>query len=433
MSSLASNNLQPITHLDDLSQWFADGCKPKSEWRIGVEHEKFILRHGDNAPVPYEGPNGIGRLLQGFTRYGWQEISENGKVIALQRGKAAISLEPGGQFELSGAPLADVHAVKAEIEQHFAELAPLLQELGLRYELAGFNPFHTRQQVPWMPKERYSIMKDYMPLTGTHGLDMMLRTATVQANMDYSSEADMVQKMQVSMALQPIITAIFAHSAVVEGQNSGYASFRARCWLDTDPKRAGILPFVFADSFGFERYRDYALDVPMYLVYRKGKIINAAGQSFRDFLQGKLPALPNEKPTLADWATHLGSIFPDVRLKQYLEMRGADCGPMPNLLALPALWTGLLYDDTSLQQAQLFIKDWSSEDIIQLHRVVPQYGINSTFKGQPLTEIITSLLQLATIGLRHRGLGEEIYLAPLQDRTIPFAHPFSLNSKKLVG
>ena len=421
---------RPLT-FDDLVADFDRGFKPKSEFRVGSEHEKFVFRLGSHEPVAYgadtRGRGGIQALLQGMMRFGWTGVYEDNAhghcLIALQRGGANVSLEPGGQFELSGAPLETVHGVCEETTQHLVEVKQVGGELGLGFLALGHAPTWTRDQIPVMPKGRYDIMRSYMPKVGKLGLDMMLRTSTVQANLDFSSEADMVAKFRVSLALQPIATALFANSPFVEGKPSGLLSSRAHVWTDTDPDRTGMLGFVFEDGFGFERYADYMLDVPMYFVYRDGKYIDASGQSFKDFLKGKLPARPGELPTLNDWADHITTAFPEVRLKRYLEMRGADSGPLPALNALPALWVGLLYDRTALDAAWDLVKDWTVADHDFLRAETPKTGLSTIFRGRSLTEWARAVVEIAHAGLRARkrldahGNDETVYLAPL-DRAV---------------
>jgi len=326
-----------ITGKDQLVAFHAAGARAKDDWRIGTEHEKFVFRLDDLSPPPFDGPQGIEALLKGMTRFGWQPVEENGRVIALLRDGASVTLEPAGQFELSGAQLENIHQTCKETNQHLAEVKQVGDELGIGFLGMGFQPKWARADMPWMPKGRYKIMREYMPKVGTLGLDMMTRTCTVQTNLDFSDEADMVKKFRVSLALQPVATALFADSPFTEGKPNGYLSYRSHIWTDTDPDRTGMLDFVFEDGFGFERYVDYLLDVPMYFAYRDKRYIDCAGLSFRDFLAGKLAPLPGELPTLADWSDHMTTAFPEVRLKKYLEMRGADGGPWRRLCALPAL------------------------------------------------------------------------------------------------
>jgi glutamate--cysteine ligase len=404
---------------EDLVRWMADGGKPKSEWRVGAEHEKFVFRLKDHAPVPYE-PNGIKALLDGLTRFGWTPVMEGENVIALERGLANVSLEPGGQFELSGAPLETVHEICEETGQHLNEVKQVADELGLGFLGLGFTPIWTRDQVPVMPKGRYKIMRQYMPKVGNLGLDMMFRTCTVQANLDFADEADMVAKFRTSLALQPIATALFANSPFIEGKPSGFVSARANVWTDTDADRTGMLDFVFKDGFGFETYARYALDVPMYFVKRGDRYIDVAGRSFRDFMEGKLPELPGERPTLKDWADHTTTIFPEVRLKKYLEMRGADSGPWSRLCALPALWMGVLYDSAALSAAWDLCKDWDIADHERLRADVTRLGLKAEVGGRTVQDVAKDLLAIAKAGLKARnrlsgGMVDETgYLAELE-------------------
>src|SRR3954451_10181809 len=352
----------PIESRDDLLRPFLKGEKPKHAWRIGTEHEKFVYRRADHRAPSYEEPGGISDLLHAMTEFGWEPVEEGGKVIALSGKDGNVSLEPAGQFELSGAPLEHLHQTCAEAGRHLDQVKKVGERLGLGFLGLGMWAGKGRDALPRMPKGRYAIMLRHMPRVGTLGLDMMLRTCTIQVNLDYASEADMVQKFRVGLALQPLATALFANSPFTEGKPNGMLSYRSHIWSDTDPHRTGMLPFVFEDGFGYERYTEYALDVPMYFVYRDGKYIDAAGQSFRDFLRGELPALPGEVPLITDWGDHLTTLFPEVRLKRYLEMRGADAGTEPRLAALPALWVGLLYDGAALDAAWDLVKGWSAEE-----------------------------------------------------------------------
>ncbi|MEJ0062680.1 MAG: glutamate--cysteine ligase [Alphaproteobacteria bacterium] len=393
-----------ITDARQLVEYFAAGSKAKADWLIGTEHEKFAFRISTLRPVAYDEPKGLRDLFQVLKIFGWREIMEAGHVIALQRGGAQISLEPGGQTELAGAPVRNLHETAAEIDQHLEELREVSTLLDIGFMGIGFHPAWKREDVPWMPKQRYDIMRAYMPKRGKLGHDMMQRTCTTQVNLDYADEADMVKKMRVAMALQPIATALFAASPFLEGRPAGYQSYRMQVWQDTDPDRSGFLPFVFDDGFGFERYRDYALDVPMYFVRRDDKYIDASGQSFRDFMKGKLPALPGEMPTITDWQDHLSTLFPDVRLKQYLEMRGADCGTAESILALPSFWTGILYDETACDTAWQLVQEWTIEERLTLQRDVPKQGLKLEFRGQPLSAIAHQAVKLAQQGLRRRAM-----------------------------
>jgi len=391
-----------ITDKRQLVSYLESGNKPADAWRIGTEHEKFVFRTDDLTRAPYEGPRGIGKLLDGLRRFKWEPIEEMGRAIALGKGDCAITLEPGGQFELSGAPLKTIHQTCDEVHEHLDQVKAVTAELGLGMVGLGFDPKWPRADVPWMPKGRYKIMREYMPKKGKLGLDMMLRTCTVQVNLDYADEADMVKKFRVSLALQPVATALFANSPFTEGKPNGFLSYRSHIWTDTDPDRCGILPFVFETGMGFERYVDYLLDVPMYFVYRNGAYIDVAGHSFRDFLKGRLAALPGEIPDMGDWTDHMTTVFPEVRLKRYLEMRGADGGPWRRLCALPALWTGLLYDQTALDAAWDLVRDWTSEEHAALRRDVPRQALKTTFRGKPLQGVAKQVVEIARNGLQAR-------------------------------
>ena len=393
---------------DELILYLEAGSKPMADWRIGTEHEKFGSDTSGHAPVPYEGDRGIRALLEGFKdRFGWDPVTEKGNIIALRRKDCpkggAVSLEPGGQLELSGAPLETVHQTQEELRQHLVEAGEVGRDLGIGFLGLGFSPKWTLAETPVMPKERYRIMARYMPKRGKRGLDMMFRTSTVQVNMDFGSEADMVEKLRVGLALQPVATALFANSPFTEGRPNGFQSYRADVWRDTDPDRTGLLPFAFEQGMGFERYVDYALDVPMYFVYRDGRYIDVAGCSFRDFLAGKLAALPGVRPTLDDWADHLTTLFPDVRLKRFLEMRGADAGSFAQLVALPALWAGLIYDQAALDGAADLISDWTEAERQALRDAVPRLGLKTPFRGRTLHAVARDVVNLALDGLERRG------------------------------
>jgi len=379
------------------------GSKPKSEWRIGTEHEKIGFCLKQKTPLPYKGDCGIEAMLQGLQRFDWDGVYEGDNVIALKRDGASVSLEPGGQLELSGAPLEHVHQTCAELHRHLREVKEVADEMGAGFLSLGFRPDTKLEDVPVMPKGRYGIMRSYMPKVGTHGLEMMFRTCTVQTNLDFASESDMVKKLRVSLALQPIATALFANSPFTDGVPNGYNSFRSRIWLDTDADRTGMLPFAFEEGFGFEQYVDYALDVPMYFVYRDGDYLDASGKSFRDFLDGKLDILPGERPTEQDFEDHLSTIFPEVRMKSFLEMRGADTGPWTELCALPAFWVGLLYDQTALDAAWDMVKDWSEEERWALRRDVATHGLRTPFRDKTVQDLAKEALAIARVGLKSRG------------------------------
>ncbi|HEX2528077.1 MAG TPA: glutamate--cysteine ligase [Geminicoccus sp.] len=422
MSAPPSGKGEPVENKQQLVEWVASGEKTKDAWRIGTEHEKFVFRRSDLSPVPYEGPDGIKALLDALAeRFGWERHEENGNVVALSRNACNITLEPGGQFELSGAPLRTIHETCAEVAGHLEECRSVAEPLGLGMLGVGFHPLWERSAIPWMPKGRYAIMRRYMQLKGTLGLDMMLRTCTVQVNLDYASEADMVTKLRVSLALQPLATALFANSPFSEGNLNGFKSYRAHVWTDTDPDRTGIPAFVFEDGMSYERWVDYALDTPMYFVYRDGQYIDVAGQSFRRFMDGELPGLPGELPTISDWADHVTTLFPEVRLKRYLEMRGADCGASDQLCGLPALWVGLLYDQSALDAAFDLVKDWTIEEMEAMREAAPRLGLQAPCPGGTLQDLARQVLAIAAAGLKARGrldwigTSEDSFLADLHE------------------
>ncbi len=408
----------PITGKQQLVDYIAQGSKPKEQWRIGTEHEKFAFRQKDLRRLPYEGPDGIGAVLKGLMRFGWEAVEEDGNVIALAKDAGAITLEPGGQFELSGAPLKTIHQTCDELQEHLEQVRQVDRELGTGMLGLGFDPKWRRDDVPWMPKGRYKIMREYMPKKGTLGLDMMKRTCTVQVNLDFADEADMVRKFRVSLALQPIATALFANSPFTEGKPNGFLSYRSHIWTDTDPDRCGILPFVFEPGMSFERYVDWIIDVPMYFAYRDGRYIDLSGKSFREFMAGKFHNLVGDEPRITDFVVHLTTAFPEVRLKRFLEMRGADGGPWRRLCALPALWVGLLYDAGALDQAAELVKEWSLADHELLRGAVPRTALKTPFKGRTVREVALDVLKIARGGLKARhqldrgGMGDE---APFLD------------------
>jgi glutamate--cysteine ligase len=408
MSIPAAADTTPIESRDQLVSYIEAGAKPRAQWRLGTEHEKFAFDLKTLRRLPYEGPNGIRALLEGFARFGWAPVKEGETPIGATKGKAAISLEPGGQLELSGAPLETIHQTCDEVHTHLAEAKAICNELGAGLLGLGFDPKWRREDVPWMPKGRYKIMRDYMPKKGGLGLDMMLRTCTVQVNLDFSSEADMVKKLRVALALQPVATALFANSPFTEGRPNGFLSYRARIWTDTDPDRTGLLPFAFEDGMGFERYVDYALEVPMYFVYRDGRYIDVAGQSFKAFMAGRLPNLAGVRPTLSDWADHLTTLFPEARVKRYLEMRGADGGRWRSLCSLPALWVGLLYDQGALDAAWDMVKDWTAEERAALRAAVPRLAFKAPFRGGTVRDLALRVLALARAGLKNRALNDRV-------------------------
>jgi len=432
VSNPAGSTEPPIEDHRVLVEALASGGKPKQTWRIGTEHEKFGFRLDDLRPPDFDGERGIEALLKGLTRFGWEPVKEHGRVIALARdssfrdtttgvtaGPASVTLEPAGQLELSGATLENIHQTCCETNCHLEEVKAVASELDLGFLGMGFQPKWWRDDMPWMPKGRYKIMRDYMPKVGRLGLDMMTRTCTVQVNLDFSDEADMVTKFRVSLALQPIATALFADSPFTEGAPNGYLSYRSHIWTDTDAGRTGMLDFVFEDGFGFERYVDYLLDVPMYFAYRDGTYVDLAGESFRRFMNGKLEALPGQRPTRRDWSDHMTTAFPEVRLKNYLEMRGADGGPWNRLCALPAFWVGLLYDDAALDAAWDLVRDFSMEERHALRDGVPKHAMKLPFRGGSVRDLAVEALKIAAAGLQrrarlnHSGADERIFLTPL--------------------
>ncbi|MGO9674672.1 MAG: glutamate--cysteine ligase, partial [Methylocella sp.] len=417
----------PVTSRDELVAWFEAGSKPPESFAIGTEHEKIPFYHCCKCAVPYDGRpddglGGVRALLEGMRKkLGWAAIFDGANIIGLydEKSGGAISLEPGGQFELSGAPVATVHETEAELDGHFAAVQRVAAASGIGFLSLGMNPQWRLGEIPMMPKQRYAIMAKYMPKVGARGLDMMFRTATVQTNLDFSSEADMVKKLRVSLALQPVATALFANSPFTDGKLNGFLSARSEVWRETDAARTGMLPFAFEPGMGFERYVDYALDVPMYFLKRGATYIDVAGASFRDLLDGRLKAAPGERATFSDWANHLSTIFPEVRLKRYLEMRGADAGPRPMLPALPALFVGLLYDPAALDEAFELVKPWSAQDREKLRADAPRFALKAQIAGRPLREIAKDVLALARAGLARRrrldsqGRDETHFLDPL--------------------
>jgi glutamate--cysteine ligase len=420
MSGVVSQAGEPIADKRPLVAYLESGCKPPERWRIGTEHEKFAYRLADLSPLSYDGADGIRALLEGLTRFGWQPVAENGNVIALAKPDgSAVTLEPAGQVELAGAPLETIHQTCDEVNGHLMQVKTVARQLGIGFIGLGYRPLGAVADIPWMPKRRYAIMRAYMPKKGGLGLDMMLNTCTVQVNLDFDSEATMVRMFRIGLALQPIATALFANSPFKEGRPNGFLTYRSHVWTDTDADRCGTLPFVFEDGFGFERYADYALDVPMYFVYRDGRYIDVAGQSFRDFLAGRLPGLPGERPHIGDWQNHLTTVFTEVRMKTFLEMRGADGGPWARLCALPALWVGLLYDRQARDEAWALVEDWTAEERERLRAEVPKCALKTRFRNRTVREIARDALEIAHGGLCRRarlgsdGLDEAHFLRPL--------------------
>ena len=395
----------PIESFEQLAGYLESGCKPKDDWRIGTEHEKFGYCKDSLKPIPYAGERSVLAVLEGLRdRHGWTPLMEGEHLIGLEKDGANVSLEPGGQLELSGAPLESIHQTCDEVNTHLKDVKHIADEVGVGFIGLGAAPIWKHEEMPQMPKGRYKLMTDYMDKVGTMGKSMMYRTCTVQVNLDFASEADMVQKLRVALALQPVATALFANSPFFDGKPNGHKSWRSRIWRDLDADRTGTLPFVFEDGFGFERYVDYALDVPMYFVYRDGKYINALGHSFRDFLKGELPALPGETPTLSDWADHLTTIFPEARIKKYMEMRGADGGSWRRLCALPAFWVGLTYDQASLDAAWDLVKHWDAETREAWRVEASVMGLQAVVGGRRMMDLAGEVLAIAREGLRHRAM-----------------------------
>ncbi|SFP99543.1 glutamate--cysteine ligase [Roseivivax halotolerans] len=394
----------PIESHAQLAEYLESGCKPREDWRIGTEHEKFGFLKGSLEPLPYEGRQSVRSVLEGLRdRHGWSAIEESGHLIGLEKDGANISLEPGGQLELSGAPLETIHQTCDEVNQHLAEVRDVADAIDVGFIGLGAAPHWHFEDMPMMPKGRYRLMTRYMDEVGTMGKSMMYRTCTVQVNLDFASEVDMVQKLRVALALQPVATALFANSPFFEGKLNGHKSWRSRIWRDLDADRTGMLPFVFEPGFGFEAWAEYALDVPMYFVYRDGQYIDALGQSFRDFLRGELPALPGEKPTLSDWADHLTTIFPEARIKKFIEMRGADGGPWRRLCALPAFWVGLTYDQGALDAAWDMAKSLDA-DTREAWRVAASVdGLHAEVGGQKMLDVAREVLDIAEAGLKARA------------------------------
>jgi glutamate--cysteine ligase len=416
---------RPIERIDDLVAYLAKGCKPREKWRIGTEHEKFPFYVDGNSPVPYAGGRGIQALLEGMReKLGWEPIIDAGNLIGLggPTGQGAISLEPGGQFELSGAPLETIHQTCREGNAHLAQLREIAEPLGIRFLGLGGSPKWTLAETPRMPKSRYDIMTAYMPKVGAQGLDMMYRTCTIQVNLDFDSEADMRRKMQVGLKLQPLATALFANSPFTEGRPNGLQSWRGDIWRDVDNQRSGLHEFCFSPDFGFADYVEWALDVPMYFVIRDGRYHDMTRMTFRQFMDGAARReVPDGEATMGDWTNHLSTLFPDVRLKRFLEMRGADGGPWRRICALPAFWVGLLYDDEALDQADALTGNWTFEETNAMRNAVPKDGLNVMMRNSSLREIAREVLGISRLGLANRrrlnrdGFDETHYLAPLEE------------------
>jgi glutamate--cysteine ligase len=425
MSNPGDADDTPISSVQQMAEYLAVGCKPRAEFRIGTEHEKFGFRHADLAPPPYlpaDGqPGSIRDLLAGLARFGGTPILDGENAIGLKQGAASISLEPAGQLELSGGPVETLHETRQEIETHFEQVRAACDGLDMGFAPLGFHPTATRAAMPWMPKGRYAIMQRYMPLVGSMGLDMMTRTCTVQVNLDFSSEADMRRKLRVSLLLQPLATALFANSPFTEGKPNGFVSYRAHVWTDTDNQRSGIPQVMFEDGFGFERYAAWLTEqVPMYFVYRNGGYMDVAGESFSDYIAGGVAALRGVTATMGDFADHVTTAFTDVRLKRFLEMRGADAGRADMMVAQSALWVGLLYDDAALTAAEALLRGAGWQDAIAARSAAPRQGLDAPWRGGTLRDIVADVVAIAADGLRGRGLrdgegnDEAAYLEPLR-------------------
>ncbi|GAA6179864.1 glutamate--cysteine ligase [Shimia sp. NS0008-38b] len=403
----------PIEHHDQLAEYLSSGCKPKEDWRIGTEHEKFGYCKDSLKPLPYEGERSILAVLEGLRDgHGWAPLEEGGKLIGLEKDGANVSLEPGGQLELSGAPLESIHQTCDEVNEHLSDVKDIADKIGVGFIGLGAAPIWSHEEMPVMPKGRYKLMTDYMDRVGTMGKVMMYRTCTVQVNLDFGSEADMVQKLRVALALQPVANALFGNSPFLDGKPNGMKSTRGLVWRNLDKDRTGMLPFVFEEGFGFERWVQYALDVPMYFVYRDGKYINALGMSFRDFLKGELPALPGEMPTLSDWADHLTTAFPEARIKKFMEMRGADGGPWRRLCALPAFWVGLMYDQSSLDAAWDLVKDWDAQTREALRVAASEQALQAQVGKINMHDLAREVVAISEAGLKARGMAGAGGLVP---------------------
>ena len=421
MDSIVNSDVEPVTSKDKLVDYIASGCKIPEKWRIGTEHEKFLYHLEDLSPLKYDGPRGVLSFLNEMKRFGWQSVKEDGHQIALQStGKGSVTLEPGGQLELSGAQLSTIHETCSEVREHRAEINEVAKDLQMGVLGIGMIPNWKREDVHWMPKDRYKIMRSYMPKVGSLGLDMMTRTCTVQVNLDFSSEIDMVMKMRVATALQPIATALWANSPFTEYKVNGNLSQRAICWQNTDRHRTGMMPFLFEGNMSFEKYVDFVLDVPMYFI-KRDKYIDVSGKSFKTFLKGEIPGFEGNLPFISDWENHLSTIFPEVRLKRFLEMRGADSGPWNRLCALPAFWTGILYDNSSLYAAWDIAKNWTRKDREDLYIDAPKLGLNTEVAGRKVRDIAIDLIDISRNGLQSRskvdknGDDETGFLNPVQE------------------
>lgn len=404
MTTATRDHMKPLRRHEDLFATFVDACKPRERWRIGPEMEKFGILEATGTPLPYEGDRSVLRILSELShRHGWTPEHEHpgAPIIALERGEQAITLEPGGQLELSGAQAHSVHEVCAEMRAHLRELGPLSREMGVRWLGVGFHPLSRREDFRWVPKQRYRIMREYLPTRGSHALDMMLRTCTVQVNLDYASEVDAMRKMRVALALAPTTMAMFANSPWKEGKPHGGLTYRGRVWLNVDPDRTGLVRPLWKKHAAFEDYVEWALDVPMFLLMRAGHAIANTGQTFRHFLKD---GFEGHTATSEDWTTHLNTLFPEVRLKRTIEIRSADVQSVDMACALPALWTGIFYDDRALAEAEALVDGWTYDEVEELRRRAWRDGLRSPFRGRPLVEVAQQLITIAEGGLQRRAI-----------------------------
>lgn len=403
-----------VTRRDPLIAYFATGAKPRSEWRIGTEYEKVAVERKTGRAARYFGRNGIEELLRRLAdRYGWTPRSEGDHVIALQGERATITLEPGAQVELSGEPCESIHCAHAELTEHVSQIVSVGEEIGIAFLGLGMQPLSPVEDIEWVPKARYGIMGPYMQKVGTLGHRMMKQTATVQTNIDFSDERDAMEKMRVTMGLSPILTAMFANSPICDGRLNGYMSFRQHVWTDTDRDRCGLLPFVFSRDAGFEDYADWALGVPMYFIRRDDRFVDLSGLPFREFLK---KGAAGHHATLADWQLHLTTLFPEVRLKTYIEVRSVDSQPPERMLALPALMKGVLYDADCLLGAWDLVKGWSFGERLDLYDASHRDALMARVRGVRLLDLARELCAIARVGLRRqnlrngRGEDETVYL-----------------------
>jgi glutamate--cysteine ligase len=403
----------PVRSREDLLTYFSSAEKPADKWRIGSEHELVGVIRATGEPPPYDGPHGIAALFAKFAANNGQPVLENGHTIALARGDAQLTIEPGGQFELAARPVSDDHELVSDLKTYVAELGKASKDLGLAWLSIGLRPFGGRFDVPIMPKQRYDVMRAYMPTVGTRGLDMMLRTATVQANLDFGSEADAASKMKVTYGVSSILTALWAASPIVEDRVSGYQSYRAWIWRDTDNERSGFLPFVFDRDDIYAAYTEWALDVPLYFIYRGGYRTVPAGFTFRQYMAN---GWNSARATMADWALHLSTLFPEGRLKKIIEVRGCDCGSMEMIAGLAPFMRGLLYDETARAAAIALTSKWTFAERQALANVVPAQGLAAvTPGGHTVGALAKELVAIAKDGLKRVAPGSVELIAPVEE------------------